>query len=116
MSGGAGNDLFFLGANDYALGGDGNDKFFAGTGGGNVISGGAGADQFWLFNAEIPTMPNTVLDFQVGTDVIGINDGGKFGFNDLTRTGDSIAVGGTVIATLTGINTANLTTSNFLFA
>ena len=116
MSGGAGNDLFFLGANDYALGGDGNDKFFAGTGGGNVISGGAGADQFWLFNVEMPTKPNTVLDFQVGTDVIGINDGGKLGFNDLTRTGETIAIGGTVIATLTGINTASLTASNFLFA
>ena len=116
MSGGAGDDLFFLGAGDYALGGDGNDKFFVGTGGGNLISGGAGADQFWLFNAEMPTKPNTVVDFQVGTDVIGINDGGQLGFNDLTRTGDTIAIGGTVIATLTGINTANLTASNFLFA
>ena len=115
MSGGAGDDLFFLGAGDYALGGDGNDKFFAGTGGGNVISGGAGADQFWLFNAELPTKSNTVLDFQVGTDVIGINDGGQLGFNDLTRTGDTIAIGGTVIATLTGINTTNLTASSFLF-
>jgi alkaline phosphatase len=115
MSGGAGNDIFYLGSNDRALGGDGNDKFFVGTGGGNLLSGGAGADQFWIYNAEAPASSNTVLDFQLGTDVLGIS-GASFKFADLTRTGNAIAFGGTTIATLTGVDTSTLTAANFAFA
>jgi hypothetical protein len=114
MSGGAGDDTFFLGFGDRALGGDGDDKFFVGTGGNNLISGGAGADQFWIFNATAPTSANTVLDFQAGTDVIGFN-GAAFGFADLIRTSNNIAIGSTVLATLTGVDTSNLTASNFVF-
>ncbi len=114
MSGGAGNDTFFLGANDRALGGDGNDKFFVGTGGNNFLSGGAGIDQFWIYNAETPTAANTILDFQAGTDVIGIQ-GAAFKFTDLVRTGNNIAIGNTIIATLTNVDTANLTIANFVF-
>lgn len=114
-SGGAGNDTFFLGSNGRALGGDGNDRFFVGTGGGNTLSGGAGADQFWIYNAEAPSSPNTVIDFQAGTDVIGIS-GSSFTFADLTRTGNTIAFGGNTLATLTGVDTSTLTASNFSFA
>jgi alkaline phosphatase len=115
MSGGAGNDIFYLGSNDRALGGDGNDKFFVGSGGGNILSGGAGADQFWIYNAEAPASSNTVIDFQIGTDVIGIS-GASFKFADLTRTGNAIAYGGTILATLTGVDTSTLTSANFAFA
>ena len=114
LSGGAGDDTFYLGTNGRALGGDGNDKFFAGTGGGNILSGGAGADQFWLFNAEAPTKPNTVIDFQAGTDVIGISGGVTFA--DITRTGDTLAVNNSIIAVLSGIDTTILTASSFVFA
>ena len=72
ISGGVGDDTFYLGSNDRALGGDGKDIFRVSLGGGNLISGGAGADQFWIVNAELPSSANTVLDFQLGTDVIGI--------------------------------------------
>ncbi|WP_254446893.1 alkaline phosphatase [Dolichospermum sp. UHCC 0259] len=72
LSGGVGDDTFYLGSNGRALGGDGNDKFFVTTGGGNLISGGAGTDQFWIVNAELPKAANTILDFQKGTDVIGV--------------------------------------------
>jgi Ca2+-binding RTX toxin-like protein len=115
MSGGAGNDTFFLGSNDRALGGDGNDRFFVGTGGSNLLSGGAGADQFWLYNGEAPTSANTILDFQIGTDVLGINAGGAIKFADLTRTGNDIAIRGNTLATLTGVDTTTLTASNFVF-
>jgi alkaline phosphatase len=114
MSGGAGDDIFYLGSNDRALGGDGNDKFYVGSGGGNLLSGGAGADQFWIYNAEAPASSNTVLDFQIGTDVLGIS-GASFKFADLTRTGNSIAFGGTAIAILTGVDTSTLTSANFAF-
>jgi serralysin len=113
ISGGAGNDTFYLGKDGRALGGDGNDRFFVGTGGANLLSGGAGADQFWIYNGEAPTGANTVLDFQVGTDVLGFTGGVKFA--DLTRTGNNIAIGGNTIATLTGVDTTTLTASNFAF-
>ncbi|WP_310485787.1 calcium-binding protein [Chamaesiphon sp. VAR_48_metabat_403] len=113
VSGGAGNDTIFLGKDGRALGGDGADKFFAGIGGGNTLSGGAGADQFWIYNGEAPASANTVVDFQIGTDVLGITGGVKFA--DLTRTGNNIAIGGNTIATLTGVDTTTLTSSNFAF-
>jgi alkaline phosphatase len=115
MSGGAGDDTFFLGSNDRATGGDGNDKFFATAGGDNILSGGAGADQFWIYGAQAPASANTVVDYQVGTDVIGIQSGGAIKFADLVRTGNTITIGGNTIATFTGIETATLTAANFAF-
>ncbi len=114
-SGGAGNDTFYLGTNGRNLGGDGDDKFFATTGGGNILSGGAGADQFWIYGGEAPASSNTVLDFQAGTDVIGIQSGGVIKFADLVRTGNTIAIGGNTIATFTGVETSTLTAANFAF-
>ena len=115
-SGGSGNDDFFLrqSSNGRALGGDGNDRFFAGTGGGNLLSGGAGADQFWIFGGNAPATSNTILDFQAGTDVIGLIASGA-SFGQLTRTGSTIALNGVTLATLTGIDTTSLTAANFAF-
>jgi glycerophosphoryl diester phosphodiesterase len=120
-SGGAGNDTFFLGANGRALGGDGNDKFFASTSGGNLLSGGAGVDQFWITTGDIPAAANTVLDFQVGTDIIGIQGIGANATNVvLAQVGadTSISFGGQILAVLKGIQSNTLTLSNpgqFLF-
>lgn len=115
-SGGAGNDTFFLSesTNGRALGGDGDDKFFAGGGGGNLLSGGAGADQFWIFGGSAPSTKNTVLDFVSGTDVIGLIGSGT-NFAGLTRSGNDISLGATVLATLTGVDTTTLTAANFAF-
>jgi predicted AlkP superfamily pyrophosphatase or phosphodiesterase len=125
ISGGAGNDTLFLGVNGRALGGEGNDKFFVGSGGGNIISGGAGADQFWIANAEIPSAANTILDFQVGTDVIGIQGAKSLGISATTLVlnqigaDTSINFGGQTLAVLTGIQASSLTPGNasqFVFA
>jgi serralysin len=125
VSGGAGNDTLFLGANGSALGGDGNDKLFVGTGGGNFLSGGAGADQFWIANAELPGADNKIVDFQIGTDVIGIQASKSLGISATTLTvaqvGADTAVnfGGKTLATLVGIQATSLSTSNagqFVFA
>jgi 2',3'-cyclic-nucleotide 2'-phosphodiesterase (5'-nucleotidase family) len=118
MSGGAGNDFFYLGAGDRALGGDGNDQFFVSTGGNNLLSGGAGADIFNIVMAgTIPTGFNTILDFQSGTDTLQLNGlGAAFGIGNLTLSGNNIAIGSSVIATLTGVETSSLTTANFKFA
>jgi alkaline phosphatase len=115
MSGGAGNDTFYLGSNDRALGGDGNDKFFVGSGGGNLLSGGAGVDQFWITNGDIPAAANTILDFQIGTDVIGIQGIGANATNVvLAQVGadTTIAFGGQTLATLKGIQSSSLTPNN----
>ena len=125
MSGGAGNDDFYLGKNDFALGGDGADRFFASNGGGNTISGGAGADQFWIANAELPGMGNKVVDFQIGTDVIGILASKSLGISadtlKLNQVGMDTAInfGTQTLATLVGIQATSLNTSNagqFVFA
>jgi Ca2+-binding RTX toxin-like protein len=106
----------------FLVGGDGNDKFFVGTGGGNLISGGAGVDQFWIANGDTPAAANTILDFQVGTDVIGIQGIGATAANVvLAQVGADTTIGyaGQTLATLKGIQASSLTPSNpgqFVFA
>ena len=125
ISGGLGNDTFFLGSNDRVLGGEGNDIFRVGLGGGNLISGGAGADQFWIVNAELPSSANTVLDFQLGTDVIGIQGAVSLGITtstlQLNQVGADTAIvfNNQTLATLTGIQASSLSLTNtnqFVFA
>ncbi len=124
-SGGAGDDIFFLGAEGRALGGDGNDKLYVQTGKDNLLSGGAGSDQFWVVNGEVPSGPNTVLDFQIGTDVIGFYGSAGLGISattlKLNQVGDDTAIvfGSQTLATLTGIQASGLSLSNpgqFVFA
>ncbi|MDM3851862.1 MAG: DUF839 domain-containing protein [Aphanizomenon gracile PMC627.10] len=120
VSGGAGNDFFFLGngSNGRALGGDGNDTFEIGLGGGHTLSGGAGADQFWIVFGELTKATNTILDFQVGSDVIGIKGAASLGITTanltLTQVGADTAVifGGQTLATLTGIQAIALSVAN----
>jgi Ca2+-binding RTX toxin-like protein len=69
---------------DRTLGADRNDKFYVQTGGNNLLSGGAGADQFWIANAELPSSSNTVLNFQIGTDIIGISGAAGLGISATT--------------------------------
>jgi alkaline phosphatase len=118
MSEGAGNDTFYLGSNDRALGGDGNDKFYAGSGGGNTLTGGAGADQFWIATGSLPSSANTITDFQIGTDVIGISGSKSLGIGSSTlklnqsSADTSINFGTQTLAVLTGIQASSLSTSN----
>jgi alkaline phosphatase len=125
MSGGAGDDLFFLGSQDRALGGDGNDKFYVQSGGDNLLSGGAGADQFWIVSAELPSSSNTILDFQIGTDVIGILGAASLGISattlKLSQVGadTNILFGSQTLAILSGIQATDLSLTNtnqFVFA
>lgn len=68
---GSGDDIVYLGNQNRVLGGAGDDKFFA-SGGDNILSGGDGSDQFWIVSGEIVEAANTIVDFEIGTDVIGI--------------------------------------------
>ncbi|NET73524.1 MAG: hypothetical protein F6K62_22075 [Sphaerospermopsis sp. SIO1G2] len=117
ISGGAGDDEFHLGADGRALGGEGDDIFDVLEGGGNIIAGGEGADQFWILsdNPNELSTPNTITDFEIGVDVIGIqNQGADFGFDDLILGGNDIMIGGTTIATLSGFDTSSLTAADFV--
>jgi serralysin len=124
-SGAAGDDIFFLGGEGRALGGDGDDKFYVQSGGDNLLSGGGGKDQFWIVNGELPGKPNTVLDFQIGTDVVGFFGASSLGITPsalkLNQVGadTAIVLGTETLATLKGIQASSLSLTNpgqFVFA
>jgi Ca2+-binding RTX toxin-like protein len=77
LYGNTGNDTFYLGVNDELYGGKGNDIFYVGKNGDNIISGGVGKDIFWVITEEIPTKPNTITDFNLAKDIIGIGGLGR---------------------------------------
>ncbi|NJL83343.1 MAG: calcium-binding protein, partial [Chloroflexaceae bacterium] len=120
LYGGAGDDLFFLGAGDRIVGGDGNDQIFVGEGGNNLITGGAGADEFAIANnGVIPAAINTITDFETGEDFISIN-GLDLSFANVTLTAQN---GDTLVSVLQGdlavlleVNPNSLSAANFVFA
>ncbi len=117
MSGGEGDDTFLLGMNDRALGGAGNDIFFVQSGGDNILSGGEGDDQFWIASAEIAASANTIVDFEMGTDVIGILGSASLGIDTNTLElkemygNTEIAFGGQTLAMLNGVTGLDVNTS-----
>jgi hypothetical protein len=105
----------------------GNDELYADIGRGeNIVTGGEGADQFWIVSNEtnLPAKPNTITDFNSAEgDVIGL-DGTSFTFESLgsdwtTRQEGNdavIQVFGQDVAVLLGIQANSLTQANFVFA
>ena len=118
LDGGKGNDTFILGQGDMMFGEDGNDRFFAKSSGGNVLTGGKGADQFWIAASEIPQETNTITDFKIGEDVIGIaGSGGDFNNLTFTQQNQDLSIGfdGSNLAVLEGIQASSLNADNFVF-
>ena len=103
---------------DRIVGGAGDDKFFAMSGGDNVITGGAGADQFWIATAETPDAANIITDFTSGEDVLGIAGLG-IGFDDLGITQQDgntlIAANNSELAILQGVGIDMLNADSFAF-
>ncbi|MBN3895051.1 MAG: esterase-like activity of phytase family protein [Nostoc sp. NOS(2021)] len=120
LYGGSGDDKLFSSVNDSLFGGDGDDVLFAGQQGGNRLSGGAGADQFWIANASLPTSKNIITDFTVGIDQIGLGGIGVTQFSALTllqQGSDTIVkTGNTELASLLGITSTSLTANDFVFS
>ena len=109
ISGGAGNDTFFLGAgNDAFIGGDGDDTFIFDESEDNLISGGSGADIFILSPGEIPAIANVITDFDIAEDTFA-----GVGFEDVTFEGNDVLIDGNAVATLAGVDAASLTAANF---
>lgn len=109
LSGGNAEDILNGGAGGDTLRGDnGNDTLIGGTGS-DTVTGGNGNDVFVL---AVGAGTDTITDFKTGTDFIGLSGG--LSFAQLSRSGNTISANGEVLATLTGINTANLTQSSFI--
>ncbi|MEH1947929.1 MAG: esterase-like activity of phytase family protein [Nostoc sp.] len=120
LYGGSGDDKLFSSINDSLSGGDGDDVLFAGQQGGNRLSGGAGADQFWIANASLPTSKNIVTDFAIAIDKIGLGGVGIAQFSALTllqQGSDTIVkTGNTELVSLLGIAATSLTANDFVFS
>ncbi len=125
LFGGDGNDTLVGGFGDELSGGTGDDSLFAGLGDG-ILAGGDGDDLFSIVNGELPTSVNTLEDFEVGIDTIGIG-GIDLSFEGLTIS-DSVNIDGesgslititessTDIAFVLGVAADLLTADNFDFS
>lgn len=122
LSGGNGDDVLNGNAGGDILNGDnGNDTLDGGAGddllnGGNgadVLSGGTGKDTFVLAkNAG----GDTITDFTDGSDLIGLSGGLSFGQLTISASGSNtlIQLGSDTLATLTGVNSSLITSSDFV--
>ena len=111
-----GDDLLLAGSNDILVGGTGSDRLFAGSGGG-VLAGGAGTDQLWLVNGELPNRVNVVTDYTRGEDILGL--GGLtaeelFSLTLIQRDADTLVrIGGQNVAVLRNTDADSLTEDDF---
>ena len=126
ISGGAGNDrIGGKGGNDELLGGDGDDMIWGDDGDdilrgglgddmltGDNSSGGMGADTFILAMGE---GMDTITDFEVGIDMIGL---AELTFEDLTLMSlggnTMIELGDETLAVITGVAVEALTEDSFV--
>jgi Ca2+-binding RTX toxin-like protein len=120
LYGGADNDRLFAGVNDSLFGNNGSDQLYAGRGG-SILNGGAGTDRFYLANGSLPGKANTVADYQLGIDllgIIGIADASDFSKLMLSQQGANtlLKIGNREIANLDGIKFDSLQANNFTFS
>jgi glycerophosphoryl diester phosphodiesterase len=119
---GSGDDLLFAGVNNRIIAGSGDDLLYVGSGGGNnVITGGTGADQFWVVTdtEDLPTDINTITDFIGGSDVIGFaNTSLNFAGLTLVQDGQDtlIQAFNQDLVKLLNVQVGSLTETNFVFA
>ena len=101
------------------MGAEGADRFFVTNGGNNTMTGGAGADQFWVATAEIPEAANTITDFTIDEDVIGIAGLGV-SYDDLTITSQEndalISANDSDLGILQNVDANSLSESDFAFS
>jgi|GEM_PF-3312542 len=113
LTGGGGNDSLFGGqGTDWLLGGPGDD-LLSGDFGDDVLIGGPGADTFALQKGQ---GIDSIWDFEVGIDKIGLRGGLKF--EDLTikpvSFSSQIFVGDELLGQVIGVAPAALGAANFI--
>jgi 3-phytase/alkaline phosphatase D len=112
INGQGGDDILAgLSGSDILRGGDGDD----------ILAGGAGVDQFWIASSSLPQGTDTITDFKVGTDVIGIaglSGVAEIGDLSITQSGADTVINALNkdLATLTGIQANTLDSNSFVFA
>lgn len=113
IGGKSGNDQMFGGeGSDQIWGDDGDDLLWGGLGNdrltGDNASGGKGSDTFVLAVGE---GTDTITDFQVGIDKIGLAAG--LTYTGLSFSGDQILFAGETLAVLASVATVGLSESSF---
>ncbi len=112
LNGGTGNDILDGGEeNDSLNGGDGNDLLL-GASGNDTLIGGEGSDQF-VVTQTIGI--NTIIDFQIGEDILVLDGGLTFEYLTLTQAGDNslIQLNNQTLAILNNITVAHITRTHF---
>ncbi len=114
IGGKGGNDILNGGAGDDSIWGDDGDDILRGGLGDDTLtgddrSGGSGSDTFVLAIGE---GTDTITDFEVGIDFIGLADG--LTFEALSFDGNAISAGDEILATLRRVNTATLADTSFV--
>jgi uncharacterized repeat protein (TIGR01451 family) len=112
LAGGGGNDALYGGKGNDTIAGEAGDDLLFGDLGNDVIFGGEGADAFVLG----PTTGfDTIADFKVGVDTIALSGGMTFAQLTLTQAGDGaiVALGGALLAQVSGVQVSQLTASQF---
>jgi Ca2+-binding RTX toxin-like protein len=109
LIGGNGTDFLVGSAGNDLLNGDNGSDTLRGGLGSDTLTGGNGQDIFVFASGE---GIDTITDFKLGTDQIGLTGGLTFG--NLSFSGNQILMGSDVLAVLTGVNTNTLTASNFV--
>lgn len=117
LGGKGGNDSLFGDAGGDRLWGDAGDDLLRGGLGndrlvGDDFSGGQGSDTFVLASGE---GTDTLVDFELGTDLIGLANGLSFGSLTLSQAGEDtlIQASGEVLAIALGLTASSLTSSDF---
>ncbi|KOR37948.1 hypothetical protein AM228_03925 [Planktothricoides sp. SR001] len=112
LCGGAGNDTLHGGKNDDYLCGSTGDDFLSGDLGNDTLMGGEGLDTF-VFRAEDGS--NTILDFELGQDKIGLASG--LTLDQLTIDGDQsntfIRISDRLLVTAIGVSVSEITENSF---
>ena len=97
----------------FLYGDDGDDLLWGGLGDdrlqGDDFSGGVGSDIFVHAPGE---GTDTIVDFEIGTDLIGLEK--RLSFGQLSFQGNEIRFEDKTLAVLSGINTTTLTESSFV--
>ena len=114
IGGKGGNDTLFGGDGDDRIWGDDGDDLIRGGRGNDILtgddfSGGQGADTFVLADGE---GTDTIVDFEIDRDFIGLADGLTLGA--LSFANNTISLGEQTLAILTGVDTTTLTADRFV--
>ena len=101
-----GEDILIGGAGDDILSGEDGEDLLDGGAGNDILTGGDSSDVFMLRSK--PGV-DIIVDFEFGSDRLGLADGLQF--DNLSFADNTILIGNELLATLNGINTEQLTSS-----